>query len=144
MKFEQFVVGDVVESGEYLVAREELTGFARQYDPQPMHVDADSTGGRVFGDVIASGFHTLAIAWRLWIDQGLLGDDGEAGLGLLDVRWLEPVFADDRLRTRTTIKVARETSKGRGFVRFGFEVLNQRGATVATFDSAGFMAREGA
>ena len=61
--FDDFVVGQIYQSGEYQLTEEEIVAFARQYDPQPIHIDPDIARGTEFG-LIASGFHTAAVTMR--------------------------------------------------------------------------------
>ena len=55
---EDLVVGDWMELSPVEVTRDEIICFAKQFDPLPIHVDGTESP---FGDVIASGMHTLAL-----------------------------------------------------------------------------------
>ena len=65
LRAEDLPVGEVIELGEHEVTREAVIDFASQLDPQAFHVDPEFAAGTVFGDVIGSGLHTLAIYQRL-------------------------------------------------------------------------------
>ncbi len=95
-------VGRVFESGEHVLEAEEIIGFAKQYDPQPFHIDPDAAEHTFFGGLAASGWHTAAITMRLIvvslpIADGVIGAGGE-------VRWPTATRAGDVLRVKTTIK----------------------------------------
>ncbi|MBW8901395.1 MAG: dehydratase, partial [Massilia sp.] len=59
--FEDFFVGQLIPLGSRTVSEEEIIAFARQFDPQPFHVDAAAAGASHFGGVVASGWHTCSL-----------------------------------------------------------------------------------
>jgi acyl dehydratase len=98
--FEDFEPGQDIDLGTRTVTEDEIVAFARQYDPQPFHVDRDGAADSIYGGVIASGWHTCAMMMRLVVD-GLLGKSSSMGSpGLDGVRWLAPVRAGDTLNVR--------------------------------------------
>jgi acyl dehydratase len=135
--FEDFTVGASAEFGSVQVTADEIIAFAKQFDPQPFHVDPAAAQASVYGGLIASGWHTSAMTMRLLVDNFI---DGEASLGspgLGPIRWKLPVRPGDVLRVRARItEVRRSTSKpDRGTVVFEVEVLNQRDETVMTIEN---------
>jgi acyl dehydratase len=76
----------------------------------------------------------------LWLDCGVLGRDGEGGISVSDARWWRPVAAGDAIHAVVTVAELRRTKKGRGFIRTHFDVLNQAGELVLTYETAGFVA----
>ena len=90
--FEDFAPGDVVELGTYPpLSEEEIITFARQWDPQPFHVDPASARDSIFGGLVASGWHTGAISMRLLV-EGLLSRAASRGSPGIDrIRFLRPV-----------------------------------------------------
>lgn len=62
---EDLTEGDEFDLGTYRVGLDEILGFARQWDPQVFHVDESAAAEGFFGEVIASGVHTIAIYQRL-------------------------------------------------------------------------------
>ena len=78
MHFEDLTEGAVYRTGSHVLTAGELHEFAASYDPQPMHLDRDLAAQGPFGDVTASGFQTMALAWRLWVETGM-DTTGEAG-----------------------------------------------------------------
>lgn len=55
---EDLAIGDWMDLGPAEVTRDEIIGFARRFDPLPIHIDGTDSP---FGDVIASGMHTLSL-----------------------------------------------------------------------------------
>jgi acyl dehydratase len=62
---EDLAVGSVLDLGTYRVGVEEIIEFAQQWDPQVFHIDQVAAQAGFFGDVIASGVHSVAIFQRL-------------------------------------------------------------------------------
>ena len=141
--FEDFEAGEVIELGDYPLSEQELLDFARKYDPQPFHVDADAARDSPFGGLIASGWHSTAMFMRLWVDR-ILNDTASMGSpGVEQIRWLVPVRPGDVLRGRVTIAEAApsRTRPDRGTLITEGELLNQRDEVVMTIRARGFVAR---
>ncbi len=101
--FEDFQPGEVRTYGDRLVTAEEIIEFARQYDPQPFHVDAEAARRSQIGELIASGWHTGVILMRMNCDEFLLRTAGEGSPGCEEVSWVKAVRPGDRLKVRRTI-----------------------------------------
>lgn len=136
---EDYEDGETLVSAPYSLTRQSLLEFAREYDPQPMHIDPDfASGAGPFGDVIASGFQTVAIAFKLFVEMGVFdGDVALGGPGMNDVRWLKPVFPGDVLVNHATILEARrsQTKPDRGLIRVSHNLKNQSGESVVTCET---------
>jgi acyl dehydratase len=97
MYWEEVEIGTRRELGSYTFSEDEIVRFARKFDPQPFHVDADAAARSHFGGIIASGWHTAAIWMKLAIaDRQKPGNNSpllRAGVspGYEDMRWLKPV-----------------------------------------------------
>lgn len=132
MKFADFFAGQVIEAGPYAVTEDELVAFARQWDPQWFHTDAQAAAQGVFGGLIASGWHTCTIAMRLVVQSALEGSESLASPGLGHVRWPHPVRPGDLLRLRAEVlEVLHDPARPRlGTVRWRWQLFNQRGAEV--------------
>ncbi len=130
--FEDYEVGQSFEHGAYEVRAEEIMAFARQYDPQPFHLDMAAAGSSVFGGLTASGFHTVAIQGALMHSSPEADAAVMAGLGWDEVRFSSPARDGDTLSVRFTCLEARASASkpDRGIVRNRVEVLNQNGRTV--------------
>ncbi|MFP2905877.1 MaoC family dehydratase [Pyxidicoccus sp. 3LFB2] len=132
--FDDFQPGEVGEHGPYVVSREEIIAFAKQFDPQPFHLSDEGGREGIFGGLIASGWHTASICHKLLV-EGLLGKTASLGSpGVDELRWLRPVRPGDALSVRTeVISLTPSRSKpDRGAIKFRFEVRNQQGEVVMT------------
>ena len=130
--FEDYVVGAVYEYGYASVTEAEIIAFAERFDPQPIHVDTQFAASGPFGGLIASGWHTAAIAMRLVVDHYVSKVASLASPGVDELRWPTPVRPGDSLRLRTTIlETRRSRSKpDRGLIRTRAELLNQHDQTA--------------
>ena len=135
--FEEFTVGETFETRGVTLTESQIVDFALTYDPQQMHVNAAAAAEGMFGGLIASGFQTLALSFRLFFDLGLVEKSNIVGPGMDEIRWLAPVKPGDTLKSVVEVLEARESRSkpDRGTVRFGFTALNQRGETVLTFQA---------
>jgi acyl dehydratase len=133
--FEEFHVGDKFATRGVTLTESQIVDFALTYDPQHMHVDAMAAEAGPFGGLIASGFQTLALSFRLFYDLGLVVESNIVGPGMDEVRWTAPVKPGDTIRTAVEVIEARESSSkpDRGTIRFQFTVLNQRDETVMIY-----------
>ena len=140
--FEDFAAGQVYELGSRTVTEGELVDFARQWDPQPFHVDPVAAKDSVFGGLIASGWQTGAIWMRMYVDT-MLGSAARGSPGIEDLRWLAPVRPGDTLTGRLTVLDARPsaTRPDRGTIRIRGEMVNQDGVTVMAMTSRGHFGR---
>ena len=100
--FEDYLVGATYICGSFTMAEDEITAFANLYDPQMMHVDRDLAAKGPFGGIIASGWHTVARAMRLVVDN-FLPHNGLAAPGINELRWPQPVHPGDTLTLHATI-----------------------------------------
>jgi acyl dehydratase len=141
--FEDFEPGQVYELGSKVVSEDEIVAFARQFDPQPFHLDTEAAKDSVFGGLIASGWHTGAMWMRLYVDSLLGGASGQGSSGIEELRWLAPVRPGDTLSGRLIVLEATssENHPGRGTIRIRGEMVNQDGVTVMSMISRGRFAR---
>lgn len=131
---EDYIEGAVYEFGSMTVEEAEVVAFAQRFDPQPFHTDPDAGKKSMYGNLIASGWHTAAMMMRLFVDNYLSHVASLGSPGVDELRWLKPVFPDDELFMRVTVlEVKRSRSKpDRGILRSFIEVLNQRREAVMT------------
>ncbi len=136
MKFAEFHAGQVIEAGPYTVTEAELLQFARSWDPQWFHTDPEAAGGP-FGGLIASGWHTGAIAMRLVVDAALAGSESFASPGLAHLRWPNPVRPGDTLHLVADVIEARRSDKRPtlGILRWRWRLFNQRGQDVLDLEA---------
>jgi acyl dehydratase len=141
--FEDFGAGQVLELGSRTVTEDEIIEFARQFDPQPFHVDPEAAAESVFGGLIASGWHTGAMWMRLYVDNMLGSASAQGSPGIEELRWLAPVRPGDTLHGRLTVleTTPSERRPDRGTVRIRGEMVNQDGVTVMSMISRGHFGR---
>jgi acyl dehydratase len=132
MYLEDFKAGDEFASPGLTLTETQIIDFALTFDPQPFHLDTTAAAAGPFGGLIASGFHTAALTFRLFWQTGVLGDASLGSPGLDELRWLKPVRPGDTLRVvAKVLETRRSTSKpDRGVVRMSYTTLNQRGEAV--------------
>jgi acyl dehydratase len=130
-RFEDYTVGATYICGSFTVTRDEIIEFASLYDPQAMHIDPDWAAEGPFGEVIASGWHTIARTMRLVVEN-FLPRNGLAAPGIDELRWPLPVRPGDTLTLHATVEQARRSRSkpDRGLIHSLLEVLNQNGELV--------------
>ena len=137
MKFAEFHAGQVIDAGPYRISEAELLQFARAYDPQWFHTDPEAAAKGRFGGLIASGWHTCAIAMRLAADAALEGSESFASPGVAHIKWPHPVRAGDALRLRATVLETRRsrTQATLGILRWRWQLSNQQGREVLDLEA---------
>jgi acyl dehydratase len=141
--FEDFHPGQEIDLGRRPVSEEEIIGFARQYDPQPFHVDREAAAASMFGGVIASGWHTCSMMMRMVVDHLFAGSASLGSPGVEKIRWHQPVRPGDTLAVRyRTLRVKPSASRpDRGVVWSEWEARNQDGELVCTLEGMGMFLR---
>ena len=129
---EDLKVGDRFASAPYIVTEAAIIDFSREFDPQPLHLDAERAKETFLEGLTASGWHTAAITMRLFVTSDLNFVGGAIGLGVDELRWTRPVRPGDTLSIRVTVLEANvsRSKPDRGMVRTLIEVLNQNGELV--------------
>ena len=141
--FEDLSVGKRFESGTYPVDAQQIKAFARAWDPQPFHLDEEAAAQTVFGGLVASGWHTVAITMRLLVTGELRLANGILGLGVEDLRWLKPVRPGDTLRLESEIVEVRPSMSraDHGVVKIRHTTTNQDDAPVLVATSIHLVVR---
>lgn len=130
--FEDVSIGDRFHTGEHEVTAEEIMAFGRQYDPQPFHTDPVAAQGTLFGQLVASGWHTAAVSMQLMVRSDMELDGGVIGQGIEALRWPRPVLPGDRLRVEMKIEDKQPVPHRpeRGVIKLRCRTLNQHGKIV--------------
>jgi acyl dehydratase len=135
--FEDVELGETTRFGRYEVTREEIVDYARQFDPQPFHLDEEAARASMFGGLIASGWHTGAMFIRMVCDD-MVPEAATAGsMGFDDLKWLKPVRPGDVLSVESVVRGKSESRSrpDRGTVKIESRVSNQRGEVVMSLVS---------
>jgi acyl dehydratase len=140
--FEDLKVGDRFKSETYKVTEEQIIKFAREFDPQPFHLDRNVAKQTMFGELIASGWHTAAISMRLFV-KALNFAEGAIGLGVDEMRWPTAVKPNGVLQVETEIVDLRESRSkpSHGIAHIRNVTTNQRGEVVQTMSAAALVLR---
>lgn len=129
---EDFSAGQTFRSGTVTVERERLEAFAREFDPQPFHLDETAARESLFGRQVASGWQTAALTMRLLVDGDLKVAGGLIGMGVEMMKWPRPVFPGDVLHVESEVEEVRpsRSAPDRGIVRIRSITKNQDGHPV--------------
>ncbi|HEV8624253.1 MAG TPA: MaoC family dehydratase [Acidimicrobiia bacterium] len=142
--FEDFTEGQVIELGPIPPLREEeIIAFAREWDPQPFHVDPVAAKESIYGGLIASGWHTALRTMRALVDNVISKADAQGSPGVEYIRFRKPVRAGDRLSARYTVLEA-EPSAHRptlGKLLGRTELINEAGDVVYQMDGWSLLGR---
>lgn len=130
---DDIAVGDTFVTGSVTVTAEEILAFARQFDPQPFHLDAEAAIDSLFGGLAASGWHTASLTMRLLVEgfplaRGVIGASGE-------LAWPRPTRPGDVLTVHgEVLQVTPSRSRpDRGMLLVRSETRNQHGEAVQVF-----------
>ncbi|MEE8501540.1 MAG: MaoC family dehydratase [Kiloniellales bacterium] len=144
--FEDFAVGERFVSRSATFTEDLITEFAHSYDPQPFHIDRQAAVDSPFGGLIASGFQTLALAFRLFYDQGAIAACSMGSPGIDKLRWHRPVRPGDSIQTEVEVRDLRasESRSDRGYATLAYTVTNQDGEIVMTLACTHILRRRAA
>jgi acyl dehydratase len=119
--FDDLVVGQEFAFGSMAMPLEEILDFARRYDPQPFHVDADRAAAGPFGGIIASGLHTLSAVFGHMLRSGVMEQVSMGGAGM-ELRWPAPVRPGDEIAVTGRVEelTASRSKPDRGVARFRY------------------------
>lgn len=140
---EDYETGKVYEFGSITVSEGEILEFATRYDPQYFHTDRVKAAASEFGGIIASGFHTVSLAMRLFVDHYLSHVASLASPGVDEIRWPKPLRPGDTIRIRVSILEARpsRSKADRGIVRSRVEAINQNQELVLSMTTVSILGR---
>ena len=144
--WEDFQVGDSQIIGRRVIDQSEMIEFAREFDPQPFHVDEVAAKTSFFGGIIASGWHTCSIVMRMMCDSYLNESASFGSPGLDNIRWLKPVRPGDEITARRIVVESRASASrpAMGLVKTRWEIHNQNGELVLTMEGYGMFQRRSA
>ena len=129
--YDDLAPGTVFDLGVTVVDEGEMLSFARRFDPQWYHVNEALAAESAYGAPIASGFFTVSLFMRAYVDRVLSRAAAAASPGLEELRWTAPVYAGDRLTGRLAVL---DRAPSRAQPGFGTVTL---GATMARLGADG-------
>jgi len=132
---EDYAVGQVYRTGRVQIDKDQILAFAKQFDPQPYHLDEDAARKSVFGGLAASGWHTAALTMRLLVDSEFRPANGILGVGFDEPSWPRPVRPGDELCAESEVLDVRPSKSrpDRGLIRVRTTTLNQDGEPVQIY-----------
>ena len=132
--WEDYQVGTKYPLGSTSFTADEIVAFARQFDPQSFHVDAEAARELMFGGLIASGWHIAAKLMRLFVDNYIDKRTALGSPGLDELRWLKPVRPADTLTAwvECANKVPSKSRPEMGVIYEHWSATNQKGELVMT------------
>jgi acyl dehydratase len=138
--FEDYTIGATYPCGSFSLSEAEIVEFAVRYDPQVMHTDPVLAARGPFGQVIASGWHTIGMVMQRLVEN-FLPHNGLASPGIDELRWIRPVRPGDTLTVQVTVTDARRSRSkpDRGMIHGFIEVLNQDNEVVMTLRPMNFV-----
>jgi acyl dehydratase len=141
--FEDFTPGDEIELGQHTITKEGIIAFAREFDPQTFHLDADAAKDTIFGGLVASGWHTGSLTMRLFYEGVIKHVVSLGSPGIDELRWIKPVRPGDTLIGRMTVTecTPSRSKPDRGIVRSLLELRNQHGEVVVTIKGMSLLGR---
>jgi len=129
---EDFAAGQTYGSGRLGIDKDRIQSFAREFDPQPFHLDEEAARETLFGGLAASGWHTAALTMRLLVESELEPAGGIVGAGFDELRWPLPVRPGDELHLHSEILEVRQSKSrpSQGLIKVRTTTLNQDGQAV--------------
>ncbi len=133
--FEDFEPGRRFATGGKTLSEAEILDYAWANDPQPFHIDAGAAEAGPYGGLIASGFQTLAVTFRLFYAEKIINAASMGSPGIDELKWLKPVRPGDTLRVEAEVLDARpsKSKPDRGIARIEYTTLNQDDEAVMTY-----------
>ena len=140
--FEELEIGAHSTAGPYLISKEEIIRFAKQYDPVPRHIDEEAAARSIFGGLTACSANTFSI-FILLTTQLRPRLHVLAGLGWDELRLPNAVRPGDELDLDLTVLEKRESKSkpDRGVLRNQIYLRNQKREAVLQCIANIFVAR---
>jgi acyl dehydratase len=128
---EDLSVGMKFHAGPVTISEADIIAFAREFDPQPFHMDPNAAKDTIFKGLAASGWHTMGLTMRMLVDGGAPLACGIIGFGG-EISWPKPTRPGDDLSVETeVIDLTPSRSKpNQGVVTLRSATKNQYGETV--------------
>jgi acyl dehydratase len=126
MKLDEFTIGQMFQTKSFKLTKEDIMRFAGEFDPQYMHLDEEKANQGRFNGIIASGIHTLAISFKLMIEEGIFGEDVIAGTRMNNVKFIKPVYPGDELHILVEVIDKKATKDESGILTVSLSTFNSK------------------
>jgi acyl dehydratase len=126
MKLDEFTIGQVFQTKSLKLTKEDIMKFAGEFDPQYMHLDEEKANLGMFNGIIASGIHTLAISFKLWVEAGFYGEDVIAGTRMNNIKFIKPVYPEDELHIIVEVIDKKATKNETGILTVLLSTFNHK------------------
>lgn len=135
MYFDDLSVGFGFETASREISLDDILDHAKKWDPQPFHIDPDAAAQSPYGGIIASGLHTVLVAFSLTLEANIWNEASLGSPGMQDIKWLKPVYPGNKIRVvaELTESKASASRPDRGFATFRYDVFNQSDEMVAQY-----------
>lgn len=138
---EDLHIGQKFTAGPVRVTAEEIVAFAQKFDPQDFHLDPVKAKATLFGEQVASGWHTASLTMRMIVDitTGMKG--GLVGRTVEKINWPRPVRPNDVLTLEVEIIELRDSAKmpSHGMMRTKNITYNQDRKPVMEMETVVFV-----
>lgn len=143
MYFDDLPVGFTFETGSRKIPLDEMVAFARQYDPQPFHIDEEAAKDTPYGGLIGSGFQTLIVGFLLTLEADIWNEASLGSPGIEELRWLKPVRPGDTLEVKAEVigSTPSRSRPDRGRTEIRYDTYNQDGDKVMTYRTTHILRR---
>jgi acyl dehydratase len=126
MKLDEFTIGQVFRTKSLKLTKENIMRFAAEYDPQYMHLNEEKAYEGRFNGIIASGIQTLAVSFKLWVEEGMYGEDVIAGTRMNNLKFIKPVYPGDELHITVEVIEKRTTTNETGILTVLLSTFNDK------------------
>jgi acyl dehydratase len=126
MKLDEFTIGQVFRTKSLKLTKENIMRFAAEYDPQYMHLNEEKAYEGRFNGIIASGIQTLAVSFKLWVEEGMYGEDVIAGTRMNNLKFIKPVYPGDELHIIVEVIEKRTTTNETGILTVLLSTFNDK------------------
>ncbi|MEM8500327.1 MAG: MaoC/PaaZ C-terminal domain-containing protein [Pseudomonadota bacterium] len=137
------IAGETFNTDQITLSERDILEFAREFDPQPYHLDREAGDKSIFGGLCASGWQVCALMMRLLIDTFKSNDIALMGVqGVPSMRWKIPVFAGDSLSGDIDVATLEASSdrNDSGLMTCDVKVKNQKNEYVIALQASLYIA----
>lgn len=132
--FDDILPGEVLTLGPRQITEADSLRFCNEFDRLPVHLDPVQAESSIYGQLIASGLHTLSLTASIVVDGFLANTSMTGASGMEGVRWHRPVTLPNLLSVRVSVleKNPPKPGKSYGVVKCKLETWAQDDELVMT------------